>query len=84
MECAHRTGRRGGLVGIDFGHAFGTATQHLSIPELMPFRLTRQMAGVCRPHSTGGDLKHAMIYALTALRVRAMICLYFCSFLIRN
>jgi DNA-dependent protein kinase catalytic subunit len=28
----------GGLVGIDFGHAFGTATQFLPIPELMPFR----------------------------------------------
>ncbi len=61
----------GGLVGIDFGHAFGTATQYLPIPELMPFRLTRQMIGVCRPHSTSGTLKHAMVYTLSALRVRA-------------
>ena len=53
------------------GHAFGTATQYLPIPELMPFRLTRQMIGVCRPHSTSGTLKHAMVYTLGALRVRA-------------
>ena len=32
----------GGVVGIDFGHAFGTATQFLPIPELVPFRLTAQ------------------------------------------
>jgi DNA-dependent protein kinase catalytic subunit len=35
----------GDLVAIDFGYSFGTGTQLLPIPELMPFRLTRQMLG---------------------------------------
>ena len=30
----------GEVLGIDFGHAFGSA-MHLVTPELMPFRLTR-------------------------------------------
>jgi DNA-dependent protein kinase catalytic subunit len=36
----------GGLIGIDFGHAFGSATQFLGIPELMPFRMTRFLFSV--------------------------------------
>jgi DNA-dependent protein kinase catalytic subunit len=31
------------IVGIDFGHAFGSALTHLPVPELVPFRLTRQL-----------------------------------------
>jgi DNA-dependent protein kinase catalytic subunit len=31
------------MVGIDFGHAFGSATQFLPVPELVPFRLTRRV-----------------------------------------
>jgi DNA-dependent protein kinase catalytic subunit len=31
----------GGIVGIDFGHNFGSASQLLPVPELFPFRLTR-------------------------------------------
>jgi DNA-dependent protein kinase catalytic subunit len=41
--------KNGGLIGIDFGHAFGTATQFLPIPELMPFRLTRQFTNFLLP-----------------------------------
>jgi len=40
--------KNGGLVGIDFGHAFGTATQFLPIPEMMPFRLTPQFQNFLR------------------------------------
>ncbi len=58
----------GGLVGIDFGHAFGSATQLLPIPELMPFRLTRQLLGVLQPLDAAGLLKRSMTYALCALR----------------
>ncbi len=58
----------GGLVGIDFGHAFGSATQLLPIPELMPFRLTRQLLGVLQPLDAAGLLKRSMTYALSALR----------------
>lgn len=58
----------GRVVGIDFGHAFGTATQFLYIPELMPFRLTRQLIDVLSPHGYDGILKHDMIETLQALR----------------
>ncbi len=58
----------GGLVGIDFGHAFGSATQLLPIPELMPFRLTRQLLGVLQPLDAAGLLKRSMTYALDALK----------------
>jgi DNA-dependent protein kinase catalytic subunit len=58
----------GGLVGIDFGHAFGSATQLLPVPELMPFRLTRQLLGVLEPLDAAGLLKRSMTYALSALR----------------
>eukprot|EP00357_Protocruzia_adherens_P009894 CAMPEP_0115032952 /NCGR_PEP_ID=MMETSP0216-20121206/39522_1 /TAXON_ID=223996 /ORGANISM="Protocruzia adherens, Strain Boccale" /LENGTH=79 /DNA_ID=CAMNT_0002411065 /DNA_START=1 /DNA_END=236 /DNA_ORIENTATION=- len=34
----------GGILGIDFGISFGAGLQ-LSVPELMPFRLTRQIEG---------------------------------------
>ncbi|CAF4352772.1 unnamed protein product, partial [Rotaria sordida] len=31
------------IIGIDFGSAFTAATIHLSVPELIPIRLTRQL-----------------------------------------
>lgn len=31
----------GEMIGIDFGMAFGTATSTLSVPELVPCRLTK-------------------------------------------
>ena len=64
---------RGRVVGIDFGHAFGTATQFLMIPELMPFRLTPQLLGVMAPDLAPdgracGYLKHTMAHVLAALQ----------------
>lgn len=47
----------GRFIGIDFGHAFGTATQNLSIPELIPCRLTPQILNLAAPlHHAGQDL----------------------------
>lgn len=40
---------KGNIIGIDFGHAFGSATEHLPIPDLTPFRLTRQLISVFHP-----------------------------------
>jgi hypothetical protein len=37
--------RSGSVIGIDFGVAFGMGLQVLPIPELFPFRLTRQFTG---------------------------------------
>lgn len=55
-------------VGIDFGYAFGVATQFLPVPELMPFRLTPQYLGVVEPLGKEGPLACAMQHALRALR----------------
>ena len=49
-------------------YAFGTGTQVLPIPELMPFRLTRQMTGVLAPHDALAVLAGPMSAAFTALR----------------
>ncbi|KAI6646753.1 DNA-dependent protein kinase catalytic subunit [Oopsacas minuta] len=60
-----KTGR---LIGIDFGHAFGSATQFLPYPELMPFRLTPQFASLMFPHKDSGLLRSCMQHALRSLR----------------
>ncbi|KYQ91591.1 DNA-dependent protein kinase subunit [Tieghemostelium lacteum] len=60
--------RDGRLIGIDFGHAFGTATQFLPIPELMPFRLTRQFTSFLQPLDPVGLLSHNMTYTMSALQ----------------
>ncbi|XP_064405997.1 DNA-dependent protein kinase catalytic subunit-like isoform X2 [Halichondria panicea] len=58
----------GGVIGIDFGHAFGTATQFLPIPELIPFRLTPQVMNLLLPHKGHGLLRSCMVHTLRALR----------------
>ncbi|XP_067118451.1 DNA-dependent protein kinase catalytic subunit-like [Centruroides vittatus] len=62
-------------VGIDFGHAFGTATQFLPIPELVPFRLTNQYLNLMLPLKEKGVIEATMISALSALRNNADILL---------
>ncbi|XP_036452457.1 DNA-dependent protein kinase catalytic subunit isoform X2 [Colossoma macropomum] len=58
----------GGMVGIDFGHAFGSATQFLPVPELMPFRLTRQLVTLMRPMAESGLIRSVMVHSLRAFR----------------
>ncbi|KAM9626909.1 DNA-dependent protein kinase catalytic subunit isoform 2-T2 [Trichechus inunguis] len=58
----------GGMVGIDFGHAFGSATQFLPVPELMPFRLTRQFINLMLPMKETGLIYSVMVHALRAFR----------------
>ncbi|KAM5298283.1 DNA-dependent protein kinase catalytic subunit [Ctenodactylus gundi] len=57
----------GGMIGIDFGHAFGSATQ-LPVPELMPFRLTRQFINLMLPMKETGLMYSVMVHALRAFR----------------
>ncbi|KAL0481755.1 hypothetical protein AKO1_012371 [Acrasis kona] len=68
----------GTMIGIDFGHAFGSATEILPVPELMPFRLTRQMLSVLSPISStsaqesndvpaSGALMEGMVLVMQAL-----------------
>ena len=49
-------------------YSFGTANQVLPVPELAPFRLTRQMCGVLAPHDALAVLAAPMGAALHALR----------------
>lgn len=60
--------KSGQAVGIDFGHAFGTATQILRIPELVPFRLTPHLVNLMKPIGENGLFKETMIEALNALK----------------
>ncbi|ESO96748.1 hypothetical protein LOTGIDRAFT_143667, partial [Lottia gigantea] len=60
--------KTGGMVGIDFGHNFGSATQFLPVPELMPFRLTRQIINLTLPLGIKGLLENTMIHTTRALR----------------
>ncbi|XP_044032842.1 DNA-dependent protein kinase catalytic subunit isoform X2 [Siniperca chuatsi] len=56
----------GGMIGIDFGHAFGSATQFLPVPELMPFRLTRQFVNLMQPLKESGLVQSVMVHSLRA------------------
>ncbi|CAK6951979.1 LOW QUALITY PROTEIN: DNA-dependent protein kinase catalytic subunit [Scomber scombrus] len=58
----------GGMIGIDFGHAFGSATQFLPVPELMPFRLTRQFVNLMQPLRESGLIQSVMVHSLRAYR----------------
>ncbi|KAJ8369167.1 hypothetical protein SKAU_G00091950 [Synaphobranchus kaupii] len=58
----------GGAIGIDFGHAFGSATQFLAVPELMPFRLTRQFLSLMQPMRESGLIQSVMVHSLRAFR----------------
>lgn len=58
----------GGMIGIDFGHAFGSATQFLPVPELMPFRLTQQFINLMQPLKESGLMQSIMVHSLRAFR----------------
>ncbi|XP_056648968.1 DNA-dependent protein kinase catalytic subunit-like isoform X1 [Diorhabda sublineata] len=60
--------RNGKVLGIDFGHAFGTATQILPVPELVPFRLTPHLTGLMAPLKERGSFREYMISCLRCLR----------------
>lgn len=58
----------GQVLGIDFGHAFGTATQILPIPELVPFRLTPHLLSFMEPLGGRGKFRAYMVHCLKAMR----------------
>ena len=60
----------GRVVGIDFGHSFGSATYLLPVPELMGVRLTRQLTSFLAPLDTSVLLKGHMAITFEALRNR--------------
>jgi DNA-dependent protein kinase catalytic subunit len=66
--------RDGSVVGIDFGMAFGMGTR-LSVPELIPFRLTPQFLAVFTPLDTEGLLKRCMVEAMRVLHEKRSVVL---------
>lgn len=76
-----KTGR---AVGIDFGYAFGTATQHLPIPELIPFRLTPHILSLMEPLRDIGFVEQTMIHCLRALRKQKHTLLSTMSVFVRD
>lgn len=73
----------GQVLGIDFGIAFGSGV-HLATPELMPFRLTRQIEGVIAPHPKEGVYKQTMVHAMSALRKRKRLILDTCDIFVKE
>eukprot|EP01134_Creolimax_fragrantissima_P008139 CFRG8139T1 len=65
----------GTIVGIDFGHSLGSATIMLPVPELVPFRLTRQMTKFFHPHNINGLVRVAMITSMKALHAERNLIL---------
>ncbi|ELT90266.1 hypothetical protein CAPTEDRAFT_124063 [Capitella teleta] len=58
----------GKMIAINFGHAFGSATQFLDIPDLIPFRMTRQLRNLLLPLREKGVIEGTMVHSLRALR----------------
>ncbi|KAF9994661.1 hypothetical protein BGZ65_009707, partial [Modicella reniformis] len=65
----------GCLIPIDFGHSFGSATEILPVPELVPFRLTRQLEAFLNPLGTKGLLEYPMVGVMKALQVNKDVLL---------
>lgn len=58
----------GDIVQIDFGCCFGMGTDKLSVPELLPFRLTRNLERVLQPLDGRGLYRHYMLKCLLACK----------------
>jgi phosphatidylinositol kinase/protein kinase (PI-3 family) len=52
-------------VPIDFGHAFGSATEILPVPELVPFRMTKQFTHILDPCGIECLLEYIMVHVLS-------------------
>ena len=61
----------GGLVPIDFGATFGAGASALQVPELIPFRLSPNLAALAAPLPTPHLLHSLMAHALRALQGEA-------------
>ncbi|XJO77167.1 hypothetical protein BDV3_001782 [Batrachochytrium dendrobatidis] len=60
--------KSGHVIGIDFGYAFGSATEVLPVPELVPFRLTRQIKEFMGPLGIHVLLEPPMVDVMTVLQ----------------
>ncbi|KAJ0409150.1 hypothetical protein ATCC90586_004683 [Pythium insidiosum] len=66
----HMSGR---VIGIDFGISFGAGASILPVPELIPFRFTRQMQTVLQPYDSSILLVQDMTAVFGALREKKQV-----------
>ncbi|KAI8641990.1 hypothetical protein BD408DRAFT_483034 [Parasitella parasitica] len=76
--------KSGRLVPIDFGYAFGVASELLPIPEIVPFRLTRQLVAVLNPLGIAGILEDTMTQILTAVQAEKELLLNILSVFVKE
>ncbi|ETM49450.1 hypothetical protein, variant 2 [Phytophthora nicotianae] len=63
----------GRVIGIDFGVSFGSGASVLPVPELIPFRYTRQMDFVFQPYDGANLLAQEMQAVFDALRSKRQV-----------
>ncbi|KAK1939194.1 DNA-dependent protein kinase catalytic subunit [Phytophthora citrophthora] len=63
----------GQVIGIDFGVSFGAGASVLPVPELIPFRYTRQMDFVFQPYDGANLLAQEMQAVFDALRSKRQV-----------
>ncbi|KAF4038122.1 FATC domain-containing protein [Phytophthora infestans] len=63
----------GCVIGIDFGVSFGAGASVLPVPELIPFRYTRQMDFVFQPYDGANLLAQEMQAVFDALRSKRQV-----------
>ncbi|POM69040.1 DNA-dependent protein kinase catalytic subunit [Phytophthora palmivora] len=63
----------GRVIGIDFGVSFGAGASVLPVPELIPFRYTRQMDFVFQPYDGANLLAPEMQAVFDALRSKRQV-----------
>jgi len=63
----------GRVIGIDFGVSFGAGASVLPVPELIPFRYTRQMEFVFQPYDGANLLAQEMQAVFEALRGKRQV-----------
>ncbi|KAG6613652.1 putative DNA-dependent protein kinase catalytic subunit [Phytophthora cinnamomi] len=63
----------GCVIGIDFGVSFGAGASILPVPELIPFRYTRQMDFVFQPYDGANLLAQEMQAVFDALRAKRQV-----------
>lgn len=56
--------KTGHVINIDFDRSFGMGIRELSIPELLPFRLTPQMVNIMQPLGVSGIIFKCMVHSL--------------------
>mmetsp|Transcript_20542 Transcript_20542/g.17955 ORF Transcript_20542/g.17955 Transcript_20542/m.17955 type:complete len:294 (+) Transcript_20542:3784-4665(+) len=73
----------GEVIPIDFGYSFGQGLT-LSVPELMPFRLTRVFECLMQPMGVDGIFRNTMIHSLSALRKHRNVILDCCEIFVKD